>query len=211
MYRFRQTAGRIAGAVLAWLSLTHKRRMLDSNPITYTARPKLVDKSPEIFTVDELRALIEAAERVHPDVVPAIVIGAFAGLRDAEIKRLECNEVDQQRLHIEVKAAKAKSGRRRIVPIQPNLAGWLRSYSAMNGHVVPKALRGKIKRARRVAGLEKWPQNGLRHSYASYRLAAIEDAPRVAHELGDASPQMLYKNYRKLGAKPQCFLRSGSS
>src|SRR5262249_2227114 len=125
-------------------------------------------------------------------------IGAFAGLRDAEIKRLDWSEVRLPRGHIEMKAAKAKSARRRIVPIQPNLGAWLRAYSGMTGRVVPPGARRKLDRARKTAGLAQWPTNGLRHSFASYRLAAIHDAPRVAAELGHTSPQMLYSTYREV-------------
>jgi integrase len=179
-------------------SYATKRRMLESNPILHTAKPKLPDNPPEIFTVDELRALLETANRIAPDVVPMLAIGAFAGLRDAEIKRLDWSEVDLARGHIEVKAAKAKSARRRIIPIQPNLAEWLSPYAAMKGSVVPEGARGKLDRVRKAAGLTRWQNNGLRHSYASYRLAAIHDAPRVASELGHASPQMLYSTYREV-------------
>jgi integrase len=179
-------------------SYATKRRMLDSNPVLHTAKPKLPDNPPEIFTVDELRALLEAANRGAPDVVPMLTIGAFAGLRDAEIKRLAWSEVDLVRGHIEVKAKKAKSARRRIVSIQPNLAVWLRPYAAMTGAVVPEGVRGKLDRVRKGAGLASWPQNGLRHSFASYRLAACHDAPRVAGELGHTSPQMLYSTYREV-------------
>ena len=108
------------------------------------------------------------------------------------------SEVDLARGHIEVKAAKAKSARRRIVPIQPNLAAWLRPYAGMTGDVVPVAARGKVERVRNAAGLERWPKNGLRHSFSSYRLAAIHDAPRVAAELGHTTPQLLYSTYREL-------------
>ena len=174
------------------------RRMLDNNPILHTAKPKLIDSSPEIFAVDELRGILEAANRVSPDVLPMLTIGAFAGLRDAEIKRLDWSEVDLVRGHIEIKAAKAKSARRRIVPIQPNLAAWLRPYSGLEGRLVPVGARKKLDRVRRAAGLTGWPQNGLRHSFASYRLAATHDAPRVASELGHTSPHMLYSTYREL-------------
>jgi integrase len=148
--------------------------------------------------VDELHALLEAANRIHSDVVPMLAIGAFAGLRDAEIKRLDWSEVDLARGHIEIKAAKAKSARRRIIPIQPNLAEWLRSYAALKGSVVPEGARGKLDRVRKAAGLTRWQNNGLRHSFASYRLAATHDAPRVASELGHTSPQMLYSTYREV-------------
>jgi len=174
------------------------RRMLDNNPILHTAKPKLIDSPPEIFVVDELRGILEAANRVCPDVLPMLALGAFAGLRDAEIKRLEWSEVDMARRHIEVKAAKAKSARRRIVPMQPNLAAWLSPYAGMKGRLAPVGARKKLDRIRKVAGLTEWPTNGLRHSFASYRLAAIHDAPRVAAELGHASPQMLYSTYREL-------------
>jgi len=179
-------------------SYATKRGMLDSNPVLRTAKPKLVDSPPEIFTVDELRALLEAAMRISPDVLPTLAIGGFAGLREAEIQRLDWNEIDFARGHIEVKAAKAKSARRRIIPIQPNLAAWLQPYSGMTGSVVPVGARRKLARVRTAAKLTFWPNNGLRHSFASYLLAAIHDAPRVSVELGHTSPQMLYSTYREL-------------
>jgi integrase len=110
--------------VSALFGYATRRRMIDSNPFLHTARPTLLGIPPEIFTVDELRSLLEAA-RLTPDVLPMLAIGAFAVLRDAEIRRLHWSEVDLVRGHIEVKAAKAKSARRRIVPIQTNLAAWL--------------------------------------------------------------------------------------
>jgi integrase len=179
-------------------SYAESRGIIERNPILRTAKPKLIDRPPEIFAIDELRALLEAGNRTAHDVVPMLAIGAFAGLREAEIQRLDWSEVDLARGHIEVKAAKAKSARRRIVPIQPNLAGWLRPYAGRSGRVVPAGARRKLDRVRKAAGLARWPKNGLRHSFASYRLAAIHDGPRVAAELGHTSPQMLYSTYREL-------------
>jgi integrase len=179
-------------------SYAERRRMIDSNPILRTARPKLADLPPEIFTVDELAALLYAAAKRAPDVVPMLAIGAFAGVREAEIKRLDWSEVDQKHGHIEIKSSKAKSARRRIVEIQPNLREWLRPYAQMTGPVVPANSRKKLDLVRKTAKLARWPKNGLRHGYASYRLAATHDAPRVASELGHTSPQMLYSTYREL-------------
>jgi integrase len=179
-------------------SYAESREIIERNAMARTAKPKLIDKAPEIFTVDELRALLETANATAPDVLPMLAIGAFAGLRDAEIKRLDWSEVDQARGHIEVKAAKAKSARRRIVPILPNLTAWLVPYGSMRRAVVPTGARRKLARVREAAKLPRWPNNGLRHSFASYRLAAIHDAPRVASELGHTSPQMLCSTYREL-------------
>jgi integrase len=179
-------------------SYAERRRVIDQNPVLRTAQPKLVDKPPEIFSVDELAALLGAATARAPDAVPMLAIGAFAGLREAEIKRLDWAEIDQRRGHIEIKSAKSKSARRRIVEMQPNLRDWLRPYARMNGAVVPVNSRKKLDLVRKAASLVRWPKNGLRHSFASYRLAATHDAPRVASELGHTSPQMLYSTYREL-------------
>src|SRR5207249_2370535 len=142
-----------------------RRRMIDSNPILRTARPKLPDNPPAIFRVDELRALLDAATRLFPDVLPMLAIGAFAGLRESEIKRLDWRDVDLRRGFIEVKAAKAKTAKRRIIRIQPNLAQWLAPYSVMSGAVVPSNSRKKLDTVRKTAGLERWSKNGLRHSF----------------------------------------------
>jgi integrase len=174
-----------------------QRRMIESNPIKFTAKPKLVDKPPEIFSVSELTALLNAAAAREPEVLPMLAIGAFAGLRDAEIRRLHWNEIDLARGFVEVTAAKSKTARRRLVPIRPNLAEWLRPYAGMTGSVVPVMARSKLERVRKVASV-RWPHNALRHSFASYRLAAIHDAPRVASELGHTNPQLLYAHYREL-------------
>jgi integrase len=179
-------------------SYAERRRVIDSNPVLRTAQPKLVDKPPEIFSVDELVGLLNEAATHAPEVVPMLAIGAFAGVREAEIKRLNWSEVDQRRGHIEIKSSKAKSARRRIVEMQPNLREWLRPYASIIGPVVPVNARKKLDTVRQAAGLTRWPKNGLRHSFASYRLAATYDAPRVAAELGHTSPQMLYSTYREL-------------
>ena len=172
--------------------------MIDSNPVLRVKKPKLVDRPPEIFSVDELSTLLNAAAKVAPDVLPMLAFGAFAGLRESEIKRLNWNEVNLSRGFVEVKAEKAKSAKRRIVRIQPNLAKWLAPYGSITGAVVPENSRKKLDAVRKAAELQRWSRNGLRHSFASYRLAATNDAPRVAAELGHTSPQMLYSTYREV-------------
>jgi hypothetical protein len=53
--------------------------VIDSNTVLRTAQPKLIDKAPEIFFVDDLAALFNAATTRAPEVVPMLAIGAFAG------------------------------------------------------------------------------------------------------------------------------------
>jgi hypothetical protein len=42
-----------------------------------------------------------------------------------------------------------------------------------------------------------WKNNGLRHSFISYRLAEIQNTAQVALEAGN-SPQMIFRHYREL-------------
>ena len=56
---------------------------------------------------------------------PLLAIGAFAGIRMAELARLDWNAVDLERGLIEVRAGQAKTASRRLVPITDNLAAWL--------------------------------------------------------------------------------------
>ena len=74
-----------------------------------------------------------------------------------------------------MKADKAKTAKRRIVRIQPNLAKWLAPYGENRGAVVPVNARKKLDAVRKAAGLKRWSKNGLRHSFASYRLAATNE------------------------------------
>lgn len=149
----------------------------------------------EVFTPDEMGRLLAVAK---PEILPFLVIGAFAGLRSAEIARLDWSEVNISRRFIEVTAAKAKTASRRIVPIVENLAVWLAPYAKPSGPVceLVRPEKHAYDCTARKAKL-KWKRNGLRHSFVSYRLAVVKDAARVALEAGN-SPRMIFQHYREL-------------
>jgi integrase len=154
----------------------------------YTAR-KLGEI--EIYTPDELKSLLNKA---HKQFVPFLALGAFAGLRHAEIARLDWQEIDLEDGWIEIRADKAKTQTRRLVPIKPNLKAWLTPYSKLTGKVCPfQNTLKQLFRAASRAGL-KWKRNALRHSAISYRIAECSDIPRVADESGN-SVQIIRTNY----------------
>ncbi|HVM61350.1 MAG TPA: tyrosine-type recombinase/integrase [Verrucomicrobiae bacterium] len=148
----------------------------------------------EIFRPADLARLIAKADG---NLVPFLAIGAFTGLRHAELLRLEWEDVRFDQGFVEVKAKKAKTAQRRLVPIQPNLEAWLAPYRAQTG---PVCLWSRIGRKASVLAREigvRWPKNGLRHSYATYRLAQCQDAAKVALEMGN-TPAMIFRHYREL-------------
>jgi integrase len=99
---------------------------------------------------------------------------------------------------IEVTASKAKSARRRFVRIQPNLAKWLHPYARLSGNVTLMGYRVLLETAREAAGIHEWPQNALRHSFASYHLAQFNDAAALALELGHTNSNLVFQHYRQL-------------
>jgi integrase len=145
----------------------------------------------EIFQPAEMSKLLAIAP---PKELALLAIGAFAGLRMAEIKRLEWKAVDLDRRIITLRADQAKTASRRIVPISDNLAAWIEPLSR-EGKVVRKLAPELTKLAKKL-GME-WPRNALRHSYISYRLAVVKDAAQVALEAGN-SPDIIFKHYREL-------------
>ena len=168
----------------------------DGNPVVGTERVEVNGGAIEIFTPQEIAGLLKAAS---PDFLPLVAIGAFAGLRAAEAERIEWRDVDLTGGFIHVASDKAKTKARRLVPIQPNLAQWLASYAKRSGKLW-KGTENDLQDARaacvKASGIA-WKQNGLRHSYASYRLSEIKNAPQVAMEMGN-SADVVFKHYREL-------------
>jgi len=166
-----------------------------SNPAKKSAKAKAIESAVGILTVDQTARLLEKAPA---ELVPYIAIGAFAGLRRAELERLDWKEIDLQSSLIEVTAKKAKSARRRFVRIQLNLAKWLQPYAQLSGNVTPPNYRELLDDAREAAGIDEWPQNALRHSFASYHLAQFNDAAALALELGHTNANLVFQHYRQI-------------
>ncbi len=171
------------------------RRYCPQNPVQLSTKVKVVSKPIGILTPPELGALLEKAD---PSIRPALAIGAFAGLRPAEITRLAWKEVMLDRGYIEVTAAKAKTASRRLVKILPNLRAWLEIAPTKTGSVMPPNYRKLTDAGRLAAGLVEWPSNALRHSYASYHLAKFQDAAALALEMGHSTTAILFAHYREV-------------
>jgi site-specific recombinase XerD len=207
----------------------------------------------EVFTPSELTEVLCCASE---SMIPFLTLGAFAGIRHAEIQRLEWKDIRFDDGSIEIRASKAKTASRRLVPILPNLKEWLLKYRQPSGlvvtqrnasfelHMIAKRanqfrraawatahgitdeqLEQAEKQAREGAARRKaqsklhsqkgevppgaetaeiegwepfaWKHNALRHSFISYRLAAVPNTAQVALEAGN-SPQMIFGHYREL-------------
>ena len=183
----------------ALFNFAKRRGYVKENPVADVERAKGREAEIEILSVSQVARLLLSASS---DMLPFWAIGAFAGLRRAEIERLTWSEIDFDGQVIEVKASKSKTARRRLVRVQPNLAEWLAPYRTRSGRICSLNLQRKIFADRERAGLRsEWPQNALRHSFGSYHLAQFGDAARLALEMGN-SPAIIFRHYRQL-VKPK--------
>jgi integrase len=171
------------------------RRYCVSNPATDTRKAKEVDGEVGILTVDETARLLEEADDM---ALPYLAIGAFAGVRAAELHRLHWEEIHWDSKLIEVKASKSKTARRRFIKLQPNLEKWLAAYRNKRGPVCPVGFRKRTEAARLRAKIRSWPSNALRHSFASYHLAHFKNANELALEMGHTDSEMIFRHYREL-------------
>lgn len=202
-----RTRNNLRNAVQTLFSYAKARRFLPKDHDELEAVPLAKDRGGEIevFTPGELVEILTCADE---RLIAFLALGAFAGIRHAEIQRLDWKDVHFEDGIIEIRAAKAKTASRRTLPILDNLRQWLAPYSEASGPVcVYRNVASELNRLvrdinarrkeRKVKSAFAWKHNALRHSFISYRVADIQNVAQVALEAGN-SPQMIFRHYREL-------------
>jgi integrase len=166
-----------------------------TNPLADVPTARVTPNVPGILTPEQAARLLESAST---ETLPAFAIGLFAGLRSAEIARLEWKHIRWEERLVEVPALSSKTASRRLVTMAPNLIAWLEPYRGERGKIVPPNHVPRMVLDKKRAGIVDWPSNGARHSFASYHLAKNKDAPALSLELGHVRPQTVFAHYREL-------------
>jgi integrase len=170
--------------------------------------PKDVNGEIEIFTPSELALIFQHA---RPALVPFIAIAAFAGVRSAELERLDWSNINTK--FITLDKSITKTSNRRLVPIGTALSQWLEPYRQATGDVVTFknmakqigwlvdkiniALKAQAEKDGKALVEFKWKHNALRHSFISYRVAETQNVAQTSLEAGN-SPRMIFSNYLEL-------------
>lgn len=186
--------------------------IVGENPMLRVSQMSAGEPPREIFSPKEAAALLERAE---PSIRAALALGLFAGLRpESEICRLDWRDVHlavetitdpagnkkKSYGHVDVKQSKGVGGER-LVHITPNLYAWLKKMRPAVGSGPVSAgydrLNELIKVAARAAGIERWPHDGMRHSFCSYHFAAYRDEHATMAQSGHRSVTTFRRHYCK--------------
>ena len=132
----------------------------------------------------------------------------FAGIRPKEVERLSWNNINMVERFVDVPEEKSKSAMRRIVEMEPLLVNWIDHYiragGSTNGDVTPASnLRERLRAIRKTAGIERWPQDAPRSTFASCWLAIHSDVNRLNNLMGHTSPEMLWRHYHRAVTQKQ--------
>jgi integrase len=174
-----------------------KHEYADENPVLKIEPISFVDREPPIWTPDEIARILEAAPY---ELVPVIALGSFAGVRPAELARMDWKDIDLQAGEVKVTAINAKTAMLRVITMEPNLLSWLLPYAGTTGTLAdnPIATTKAIQKVAKDAGISDWRDDGFRHSFASYHYALYGDPTRTATDLGHSTTNMLFAKYRAL-------------
>ena len=166
-------------------------------------------KEPSILTPAQAEALLTAAlNNPGLDLLGAVTLALFCGLRTEEIKRLDWASVrlDESTPSVVIGAKIAKKRRIRHVDIPAVALPWLALVPDRTGQVTRSAHFNDFqKRFKKLLGLAKfefWESNAMRHSFGSYHYALHGNPLDTSRLLGHkASDQVLFDHYRALATK----------
>src|SRR5665213_1673398 len=165
-----------------------RRDNLVKNPCIKLERIKVEHHAPIILSPEQAHTLLKNTPRKFR---PYVILGMFAGIRPEETQKLTWEDVCLETKTVTVNFAKTR--RRRIVPLEPRAVSLLEKCARKKGNVAPShSTLVRFKRvAREALGFDRWPQDLLRHTAASYLLALIGDVGKVAARLGNSSTILL--------------------
>jgi integrase len=175
-----------------------------------------------VMTLDEVRAVMAAAESIDPAAALMLRIAAVSGARRAELAALQWTDLRDEMLTIdsaiefassgdgtrEFRDAATKTANTRTVTLDADTVAAIEAlhherepygpwmFGLGPELVSPDRIGWWWKRARRIAGLDqKWRLHDLRHWSATVAIGQGHDVRTVAGRLGHANPAMTLRVY----------------
>lgn len=190
------------------------------NPIDQVPVPGRERGVVEILTPSEIEDLLDAGSQDKDAriLLPVIALGAFAGLRPEEARQIRWENIDlsSETPHATVLPETSKTRDKRFPTLNATCLSWLRGCRQTQGVISGDSkqhFRKAWERVRMKAGwhvteasqkqakqdgqpVKPWPEDCLRHSFASYWIPIHNDRPKLAEEMGN-SVAVIREYYRK--------------
>ena len=195
--RQRQKARLILSGVF---STAVKRGWCDANPVSKVEAPRVVEQPVPILSPQEIAQLTTTAE-VYQGGSCAAAVGMmlYAGIRPHEVARLTWAQVDLQARAIYILPRHSKTGGARRVTIHRPLQRILRAHKRADEEgICPRNWLHHWRELRRASGWgggRKWPQDALRHTFASYHLSHFRSYAELQVEIGHRDATLLRTRY----------------
>ena len=178
-----------------------KRGWCDANPVTRVEAPRVVEKQVPILSPQEIERITTTAE-VYQSGSCAAAVGMmlYAGIRPHEVARLTWEQVDLREQAIYILPRHSKTGGARRVTIHKPLLRILRKRKGEdNEKICPANWLHHWRELRRAAGWDsparRWPQDALRHTFASYHLSYFRSFAELQLEIGHRDAALLRTRY----------------
>jgi integrase len=171
--------------------------------LTFTSAPMRAEIA--VLTVEQCAAALKASGRHRS----ALALMLFAGIRPEEVcsaaagkPAFAWSHVNVADRIIRIPAEVSKTGRSRVIENLPD-ALWRWLEPRKDGPISTAQARTVVNAAAAAMGLAgKWPQDALRHTFASYAVALTSDAGKVSIWLGhEGNPTMLHRHYRGIATE----------
>jgi integrase len=182
----------------------------------------------EILNAKQVRRLFTAAIRLRPELVPLLAIETFAGVRPVEASKVTWEDLDREDARnqvLHVRSEVAKTRKERFIVLHPQCAAWLdwhrerggaiegflcpirgeenprkskRKKFGREGAEISTALRDALREIRERAKITPWPQDCLRHTFASVAIkSGWRDKGGTCSDLGHTIESTFEKHYRR--------------
>jgi len=204
--------------ISAFVNFCVKREYSIDDNLTCLVTVSKDHTEPGVLTAAQAEKLILACDS---RILPGVVLGLFCGLRQAEIEKITWDAISFEESTVTITAKVAKTSARRVVQIPANAMQWLTPYREAEGMIWPDGARNLFNLARIATGfgpftstaksvieaqegktLEPWPDNALRHTAISIKVALDPDLARIAYESGN-SPKIIKDHYLSLIQKSE--------
>lgn len=180
------------------------------NVVSDVEKLKVPYREPKWLQVDKVEALFREAEGLDPSergaVVARMALGFFAGVRSAEIDRINWANVnlDEGEVRVALPKGSSQGHKPRIVTLSENAIAWLKTCDRDVDACVAfgqKAFSARFNLMCLKCGV-KWEENYMRHTFATMHVAQHKNSARTAFELGHGeSSKVLDAHYRGLASR----------